>query len=64
MESMKTRLAEQWARRSEITERLREDRGSSTVEVVLWTLALTTLALTVGAIIYALVVGKAKSIHF
>lgn len=64
LESMKARLAAQWARRSEVAERLREDRGSSTVEVVLWTLGLSGLALTVGAIIYALVVGKAKSIHF
>jgi hypothetical protein len=64
LESMKARLAAQWARRGEIAERLREDRGSTTVEVVLWVLGLSTLATVVGSIIYALVVAKAKSIHF
>ena len=65
LESMRARLAAQWARRHEVARRLREeDRGSTTVEVVLWVLGLSTLASVVGAIIYALVVAKAKSIHF
>jgi hypothetical protein len=65
LEKMTARLAASWARRHELTHRLKEDdRGFVTVEVVLWIVGLSTLALTVGAIIYSLVVAKANSIHF
>jgi len=65
LEKMTARLAATWARRHEFVRRFKEDdRGMITVEAVLWTLGLSTLALTVGAIIYALVVAKANSIHF
>jgi hypothetical protein len=65
LEAMTTRLSVSWAWRHEFARRLREDdRGMVTVESVLWIAGLTTLALTVGAIVYALVIAKAKSIHF
>jgi len=64
LEKMTARLAATWARRHEIARRLKEDDGFITVEVLLWILGLSTLAITVGAIINALVIAKAKSIHF
>ncbi|WP_228559955.1 hypothetical protein [Catenulispora pinisilvae] len=65
LEKMTARLAASWARRNEFARRLKEDdRGLVTVDMVLWITGLSVLALTVGSIIYALVVAKAKSIHF
>ncbi|MBS2545489.1 hypothetical protein KGQ19_01265 [Catenulispora sp. NL8] len=51
-------------RLSTVAKRLREDRGAITVEAVLWTFVVSTMALTVGAIIYQLVLTKAHSLHF
>ena len=53
-----------WVQRDEVVERLREDKGSVTVENVLWIAFYVTAALTVGGIIYALVIAKAQSLHF
>jgi glutathionyl-hydroquinone reductase len=64
LEKMTARLAASWTRRHELARRLKEDDGFITVEVVLWVLGLSGLAITVGAIINALVIAKAKSIHF
>jgi hypothetical protein len=64
LEKMTARLAATWARRRELARRLKEDDGFVTVEVVLWVLGLSGLAITVGAIINALVIAKANSIHF
>lgn len=65
LDVLTVRLANQWARRHDFARRLREeDRGAVTVDMVLWITVVSTLALTVGAIIYSLVIDKAKSIHF
>ena len=65
LEKLTARLAATWARRHEFVRRVKEDdRGFITVEALLWILGLSGLAITVGAIINALVVAKAKSIHF
>jgi hypothetical protein len=64
LEKMTARLAASWARRQEFARRLKEDDGFVTVEVVLWILGLSGLAITVGVIINALVIAKANSIHF
>ena len=64
LEKMTARLAASWARRHEIARRLKKDDGFVTVEVLLWILGLSGLAITVGVIINALVIAKAKSIHF
>jgi len=62
--AMSGRLTETWARRREFARRLREDdRGSVTVENVLWTLVWAGLATTVGAVIYKVVLAKAQSFH-
>lgn len=64
LEKMTARLVASWARRHELARRLKEDDGFVTIEVVLWILGLSGLALTVGVIINALVIAKANSIHF
>ena len=65
LETTTARLAKHWARQREFARRMQEDdRGLVTVEAVLWVAGLSVLALTVGSIIYALVVAKANSIHF
>ena len=64
LEKLTARLAATWARRHEVARRLKDDGGFITVEVLLWILGLSTLAITVGVIINALVISKAKSIHF
>jgi len=65
LEKMTARLAATWARRHDYARRLKEDdRGFITVEVLLWILGLSGLAITVGVIVNALVIAKAKSIHF
>jgi len=65
LEKMTARLAVTWARRHDYARRLKEDdRGFITVEVLLWILGLSGLAITVGVIVNALVIAKAKSIHF
>lgn len=64
LQTLTAHLSASWARRHEIARRLREDdRGSITVEAVLWIAGLSVLALTVGTIIYGLVIAKANSIH-
>lgn len=64
LEKMTVRLAATWARRQEFARRLKDDGGFITVEVLLWIFALSGLAITVGVIINALVIAKAKSLHF
>lgn len=64
LEKMTARLAASWARRHELARRAKRDDGVITVEGVLWIAGMAALALTVGSIIYAVVVAKAKSIHF
>ena len=64
LEKMTARLAATWARRHAFASRLKEDDGFVTVDAVLWIIGLAALALTVGAIINALVIAKAQSIHF
>lgn len=64
LEKTTARLAAARARRHEFARRLKDDGGFITVEVLLWILGLSTLAITVGVIINALVIAKAKSIHF
>jgi hypothetical protein len=64
LQAMTAQLSASWDRRHEIVRRFREDdRGSITVEAVLWIAGLSVLALTVGTIIYGLVIAKANSIH-
>ncbi|ACU75729.1 hypothetical protein Caci_6891 [Catenulispora acidiphila DSM 44928] len=58
------RMSALWSRRQEAAERLREDRGSVSVENVLWTAVYATMAVTIGAVIYQLVFAKAQSLHF
>jgi len=58
------RMSGLWCRRYQLAERLRQDRGSVTVENVLWIAFYVTAALTVGGVIYALVIAKAQSLHF
>lgn len=63
LEVLTGRLTDTWNRRSEFARRFREeDRGAITVEMVMWIAAGATLAITVGAIFYSLVIAKAKSI--
>ena len=58
------RMSGLWCRRHQLAERLRQDRGSVTVENVLWIAVYATMALTIGGIIYQLVFAKAQSLHF
>jgi membrane protein implicated in regulation of membrane protease activity len=58
------RMSALWGRRHGVAERLQEDRGSVSVENVLWVAVYATLAVTIGGIIYQLVFAKAQSIHF
>lgn len=64
LEKVTARLTASWARRHEFARRLKEDDGFVTVEVLLWILGLSGLAITVGVIINSLVIAKARSIHF
>jgi hypothetical protein len=64
LEKMTARLAATWARRHEFAHRLKEDDGFITVEILLWIFGLSALAVTVGMILNALVIAKAKSLHF